>query len=74
MQSSISEAYCFPPHVPGMCYLSVKLLALIQKSSKVAMNLYMHACTQFSLQHSFYLGCCFSLNLMGEDALFFPTE
>lgn len=38
-----------------MCCLSVKLLALIQKSSKVAMNFYMRACTQFSLQHSFYL-------------------
>lgn len=74
MQSSINEAFCFLPHVPVMCYLSVRLLALIQKSSKVAVNLYMHACTQFSLQPSFYLACCFSLNRMGEDALFFPTE
>lgn len=41
MQSSKCAASCFPPHAPGMCYLRVRLLALIQKSSKVAMDLYM---------------------------------
>lgn len=47
MQSSKCAASCFPLHAPGMCYLRVRLLALIQKSSKVAMDLYMHAVHSF---------------------------